>query len=116
MKRRFGFALWAIALAGCVAPGGSGERFRLTSQQMGEAWAGVLVRAHREAAEQGIDPLWDPRPPGFSAATCRWVVPGQKALCRYRVARGLARPGHDRPSAWEEAELQLTGGRWDFAY
>jgi hypothetical protein len=101
------------ALAGCVSAG-SPDEFRLTAEQLNGAWGPVMARAWREAEADGIDPLWDPVP-RFSDATCRWIEPGSKALCRYRASRGFQRPGHEH---WvdEEGELHLTETGWDFGY
>lgn len=101
------------ALAGCAGVAGRGE-FRLTADEMNGAWGAVMARAWREAAEQGIDPLWDPVPPRFSGAVCRWLEPERKARCRYRVARGLRRPGQEPRWVDEEGELYRTETGWDF--
>ena len=81
---------------------------------MNGAWGAVMAREMREAAEQGLDPLWDPTPPRFSASACRWLEPERKALCRYRVSRGLLRPGQEPRWIDEEGELYLTETGWTF--
>ena len=101
------------ALAGCA---GVGERrsFQLTADEVNGAWSLVMVRAQIEAEEQGLSPLWDPQPPIYSGAACRWIEPGRRARCNYRVSRGLHRPGQERRWVDEEGELHLIDGRWDF--
>src|SRR4051794_26189830 len=100
------------ALAGCATMA-EGRAFPLSAEQVSGGWSRVVVRAWREAEAQGIDPLWDPLP-RFSAAQCRWLEPGRKAHCRYRVSRGLRRPGHEPAWIDEEADLYLTDRGWDF--
>lgn len=100
------------ALAGCAGVAGN-RPFQLTAEQVNGAWGAVMAREQRQAAADGVDPLWDP-PPSFSAAECRWIEPGRKARCRYRVARGFPRTGRARHSVAEEAELYLTETGWDF--
>jgi hypothetical protein len=100
------------ALAGCAAIAGP-SGFRLTSEQVSGAWGLSLARAQMEAEEQGLSPLWDPWPPAYSGASCRWIEPGRKARCRYRVSRGPYRRGSVRRWADDEAEFYLREGRWD---
>lgn len=116
-------AMWGLpALAACATPAvcapPADERgeFRLTAVQVNGAWGSVLARAYRQAEVDGVDPLWDPVPPTFSGATCRWIEPEVKAHCRYRVARGFVRPGQERRQVDEEANLYLTATGWDFGY
>jgi hypothetical protein len=101
------------ALAGCTSIADRGT-FHLTAEQVSGAWSHVMVRAQLEAEEQGLSPLWDPQGPYFSGAACRWIEPGRKALCRYRVSRGPYRPGRERQWVDEEGELYLTEMGWDF--
>ena len=103
------------ALAGCATPVGHRGEFHLTADQVNGAWVPVMVRAERQAEAYGIDPLLL-MPPSFSSATCRWIKPQVKALCRYRVARGPVRPGRERWQVDEEAELDWTETGWDFGY
>jgi hypothetical protein len=105
-----------LALAGCAAGASGRAEFSLAADQLNGAWGAVMARAYRDAANQGVDPLWDPVPPRFSAATCRWIEPGRKAHCRYRVARGLQRPGSARHWVDEQADLYVTETGWDFGY
>ena len=100
------------ALAGCAGVAGRGE-FHLTADQVNGARGAVMARAWRDAEEQGVDPLWNPEP-RFSGATCRWIEPGRKAHCRYRVSRGIERPGAERSWADAEGTLYLTERGWDF--
>ena len=102
-------------LAGCGGLAGRGD-FRLTAEQVNRAWGAVMAREMRDAAAQGIDPLWDLRPPAFSGAACRWIEPHRRALCRYRVSRGFPRPGRERQWVDEKAELYLNETGWDFGY
>ena len=101
------------ALAGCS---GVGEHpaFQLSAAEVNNAWSLVQVRAQMEAEEQGLSPLWDPQPPVYSGAACRWIERGRRARCRYRVSRGFHRPGQERRWVDEESELYLQDGRWDF--
>ena len=99
-------------LAGC-ATAADRRAFQLTAEQVNGAYSRVIVRAMREAEAQGIDPLWN-QSPLFSAAQCRWLEPERKAHCRYRVSRGLRRPGHEPAWLDEEADLYLTDQGWDF--
>ncbi|MEA2207272.1 MAG: hypothetical protein QOE77_4048 [Blastocatellia bacterium] len=101
------------ALAGCAAIGGP-VPFQLTADQVNGAGSLALARAQIEADEQGLSPLWDPQPPVYSAASCRWIEPGRRARCRYRVQRGIHRPGSVRPWVEEQSEMYLTDGRWGF--
>lgn len=105
----YGLAL----LAGCA---GVADRraFQLTAEQVNGAWSLVEARAWRDAQEQGLNPFWGPQLTVHSGATCRWIEPGRRALCRYRVSRGLHRPGQERRWVDEEGELYLIDGRWDF--
>lgn len=104
------------ALAGCATTSARGGEFHLTADQVNGAWGAAMGQAYRDAAEQGIDPLWDPVPPSFSAATCRWIVQGREALCRYRVAREFARPGRERRQVDEETSLYTSETGWRFGY
>lgn len=117
LKLAYACAMCGLAaLAGCAGTAVQRDEFHLTADQVNSAWGVVMARAHRDAAEQGIDPLWDPVPPSFSGATCRWVEPGRQALCRYSVARGHARPGSERQQVTEEASLYLSEAGWHFGY
>lgn len=101
------------ALVGCAGSTRPAE-FRLAADQIAQAWRSGMQQEEREAEAQGT------YPPGlagpfFSAATCRWVEPGRRALCRYRVSRDV--PGRNRERHWvaETAELSLTAAGWSFA-
>ncbi|HKR24657.1 MAG TPA: hypothetical protein VJS15_05325 [Allosphingosinicella sp.] len=114
MKAATSFMLCGLAaLAGCAGVGHH-PAFHLTADQVNGAWSLVMVRAQMEAEEQGLSPLLDPWPPVYSGAACRWIEPGRRARCRYRVSRSIQRPGQERRWVDEEGELYLSDGRWSF--
>jgi hypothetical protein len=112
MAVRAALLISLLGLAGCAGVTG-GRPFHLTAEQVNGAWGAVWARELRQAEAEGTSPFWNP-PPSYSAAECRWLEPGRKARCRYRVARGYHRPGGARHWVAEEGELYLTETGWDF--
>jgi hypothetical protein len=105
-------AISALALGGCAGFGGPGS-FRLSADEVQAAWRRSLQPEEREAERAGTYPA-GLIGPFFSEARCRWTEPGRKAACRYRISRGMTRPGSERHWTDDGAELVRTEDGWSF--